>query len=220
MVTVDTNRFGHSWQSCGCNLPALGWFFPFVRLFERDKPFCSFVFIPRDLHSDSQNSPQNFASISDIISEGSLWSFHTFLRKVSATFFAVVSVSKPIKCATSAKCKSRTTVLLVQHPAPWSLWSPWSTLIHLGPQFPERGYTKWTKQDHGGPGVDHGHRQDHGARWWTRGVQDHLGSLKHIFLMHFGELVHYHHDLGLSLRFWQLGDEIHGDWSPVCIWYF
>ena len=85
---------------------------------------------------------------------------------------------------TSAKCKSRTTVLLVQHPAPWSPWSPCSSLIHLGLQFPECGYTKWTKQDQGGPGVDQGHQQDHGAVWWTRGVQDHLGPLKNIFLMH------------------------------------
>ena len=51
------------------------------------------------------------------------------------------------------------------------------------PQFPECGYTKWTKQDQGGPGVDQGHWQDHGAGWWTRGIQDHLGSLKNIFLM-------------------------------------
>ena len=83
----------------------------------------------------------------------------------------------------SAKCKSGTTVLLVHHPAPWSPWSPWSTLIHLGPQFPECGYTKWSKQDQGGPGVVQGLRQDHGAGWWTRSVQDHRGPLKHFFLM-------------------------------------
>ena len=87
------------------------------------------------------------------------------------------------KTGASAKCKSRTTVLVVQHAAPWSPWSPWSTVIHLGPQFPDCGYTKWTKQDQGGPGVDQEHRQDHGAGWWTRGVQDHLGPLKNIFLM-------------------------------------
>src|SRR6201996_7813083 len=84
---------------------------------------------------------------------------------------------------TSAKCKSGTTVLLVHHPAPWSPWSPWSTLIHLGPQFPECGYTKWYKQDQGGPGVVQGHRQDHGAGWWTRSVQDHRGPLKNFLLM-------------------------------------
>ena len=74
-------------------------------------------------------------------------------------------------------------MLLVQHPAPWSPWSPWSTLIHLGPQIPECGYTKWSKQDQGGPGVVQGHRQDHGAGWWTRSVQDHCGPLKNFFLM-------------------------------------
>ena len=84
---------------------------------------------------------------------------------------------------TSAKCKNRTTVLLVQHPAPWSPWSPWSTLIHLGPQFPQYGYTKWTKQDQGGPWVDQGHGQDHGAGWWTSGIQDHRGPHKNFFLM-------------------------------------
>ena len=95
-----------------------------------------------------------------------------------------MDVSSHRELATSSgKCKSRTTVLLVQHPAPWSPWSSWSTLIHLGPQFPECGYTKWAKQDQGGPGVDQGHRQDHGAGWWTRSVQDHLGPLKYIFLM-------------------------------------
>ena len=83
----------------------------------------------------------------------------------------------------SAKCKSGTTVLLVHHPAPWSPWSPWSTLIHLGPQFPECGYTKWSKQDQGGPGVVQGHRQDHGAGWWTRSIQDHRGPLKNFLLM-------------------------------------
>ena len=85
---------------------------------------------------------------------------------------------------TSAKCKSGTTVLLFHHPAPWSLWSPWSILIHLGPQFPECGYTKWTKQVQGGPGVVQGLRQDHGAGWWTRSVQDHRGALKNFFLMY------------------------------------
>ena len=86
--------------------------------------------------------------------------------------------------ATSANFKNRTTVLLVQHPAPWCPWSSWSTLIYLAPQFPECGYTKWTKLDHGGPGVDQGHWQDHGARWWARSVQDHRGPLKNIFLMY------------------------------------
>ena len=90
----------------------------------------------------------------------------------------------PCTFPTSAKCKSGTTVLLVHHPAPWSPWSPWSTLIHLGPQFPECGYTKWSKQDQGGPGVVQGHRQDHGAGWWTRSVQDHRGPLKNFFLMY------------------------------------
>ena len=89
----------------------------------------------------------------------------------------------PRLSTTSAKCKSRTIVLLVHHPAPWSLWSPWSTLIHLGPQFPECGYTKWTKQDQGGPGVVQGHQQDHGAGQWTRSIQDHPDLLKNIFLM-------------------------------------
>src|SRR6201996_2393221 len=84
---------------------------------------------------------------------------------------------------TSAKCKSGTTVLLVQHLAPWSPWSPWSTLIHLGPQFPECDYTKWSKQDQGGPGVVPGLRQDHGAGWWTRSIQDHRGPLKNFFLI-------------------------------------
>ena len=74
-------------------------------------------------------------------------------------------------------------MLLVHHPAPWSPWSPWSTLIHLGPQIPECGYTKWSKQDQGGPGVVQGHQQDHGAGWWTRSVQDHCGPLKNFFLM-------------------------------------
>ena len=74
-------------------------------------------------------------------------------------------------------------MLLVHHPAPWSPWSPWSTLIHLGPQFWECGYTKWTKQDQGGPGVVQGHRQDHGAGWWSRSVQDHRGPLKNFFLI-------------------------------------
>src|ERR1700760_973963 len=95
---------------------------------------------------------------------------------------------------TSAKCKSGTTVLLVHHPAPWSPWCPWSTLIHLGPQFPECGYTKWSKQDQGGPGVVQGHQQDHGAGWWTRSVQDYRGPLKNFFLMHLnqGKAVHLH----------------------------
>src|SRR6201996_4038530 len=98
----------------------------------------------------------------------------------------------------SAKCKSGTTVLLVHHPAPWSPWSPWSTLIQLGPQFPECGYTKWSKQDQGGPGVVQGHRQDHGAGWWTRSIQDHRGPLKNIFLM----------DVELVLHFQQGSEEI------------
>ena len=90
------------------------------------------------------------------------------------------------KTLPSAKCKSGTTVLLVHHPAPWSQWPPWSTLIHLGRQFPECGYTKWSKQDQGGPGVVQGLRQDHGAGWWTRSVQDHRGPLENFFLMYFG----------------------------------
>ena len=32
--------------------------------------------------------------------------------------------------------------------------------------------------------MDQGHGQDHGARWWTSGVQDHRGPLKNIFLMY------------------------------------
>src|ERR1700760_1695667 len=83
----------------------------------------------------------------------------------------------------SAKCKSGTTVLLVHHKASWSSWSPLCTLIHLGTQFPECGYTKWSKQNQGGPAVVQGHRQDHGAGWWTRSVQDHHGPLKNFFLM-------------------------------------
>ena len=83
----------------------------------------------------------------------------------------------------SAKCKSGTTVLLVQHPAPWSPWSPWSTLIHLGPHFLECGYTKWTKQDHGGSGVVPGQGRDHDAGCWIRSLQDHHGLLKNNFLM-------------------------------------
>ena len=76
-------------------------------------------------------------------------------------------------------------MLLVQHPAPWCLWSSWSTfkLIHLGSQFLEYGYMKWTKLDQGGLGVDQGYGQDHGTGWWTSSVQDHLGPLKNIFLM-------------------------------------
>ena len=83
----------------------------------------------------------------------------------------------------SAQCKNRTRVLLVQHPAPWCLWSSWSTLIHLGPQFLECSYTKWTKQDQGGPGVDQRHTQDHGAGWWTRSVQHHRGPPENIVLI-------------------------------------
>ena len=101
----------------------------------------------------------------------------------------------------SAKCKNRTTVLLVQRPAPWCPWSSWSTLIHLGPQFPEGGYTKCTKLDQGGPGVDQGHKQDPHAGWWTRSVQDHLGSLKNIFLM--WQLYYSHNSIILpSIESW------------------
>ena len=63
----------------------------------------------------------------------------------------------------SAKCKSRTTVLLVHNAAPSCSGSSWSTLMHLGPRFPEYSYMKWTKLDQGGPEVDQGHGQDHGA---------------------------------------------------------
>ena len=42
MVAIDTSRFGRSWRSCGGNLPALGWFFPFVLLSEGDKPLTIF----------------------------------------------------------------------------------------------------------------------------------------------------------------------------------
>ena len=90
---------------------------------------------------------------------------------------------------TSAKCKSGTTVLLVHHPAPWSPWSPWSTLIHLGPHFSDCGYTQWTKQNRGGPGMVQGHRQPHGAGWWPWSIQDSHGSLKNIFLMYFAYFV-------------------------------
>ena len=37
--------------------------------------------------------------------------------------------------------------------------------------------------------MDQGHQQDHGARWWITGVQDHLGPLKNIFLMEAGNQV-------------------------------
>ena len=76
-------------------------------------------------------------------------------------------------------------MLLVQHLAllsAWSTWSTWSSLIHLGLKFPECGYTKWTKQDQGGPGVVQGYSQDHGGGCWTRSIQDHRGPLKELFL--------------------------------------
>ena len=133
----------------------------------------------------------------------------------SASHLAAISRSM----ITSVKCKSRTTVLLVQHPAPWSPWSPWATLIHLGPQFPECGYTKWTKQDQGGPGVDQGHQQDHGAGWWIRGVQDHLGPLKNIFLMKvsiaYKEALYLSHDVfNVVLLVFRPCEEILGGHSP------
>ena len=77
-------------------------------------------------------------------------------------------------------------MLRVQRPAPWCPWSSWSTLIYFGPQFQRCCYTKWTKLDQDGSGIDQGHRQDHGAGWWTRSVENHLGSLKKFLLLLMG----------------------------------
>ena len=123
--------------------------------------------------------------------EWPLWLCSLVLHYLLRSQFCTVIIVKKLRfrffCRlsshSSAKCTSKSTVLLVQNQAPWSPCSPWCSLIHLGPQFPESGYTKWTKQDQDGPGVEQGYQQDHGAGWWTRSVQDHLGLLKHIFIM-------------------------------------
>src|ERR1700712_137933 len=68
--------------------------------------------MPSDLHSDSQNSPENLASMSDIISVGNPWSFHISRRKVSATSLAVAFSLSAIKCAILVN-RSTTTIIWV-----------------------------------------------------------------------------------------------------------
>src|ERR1700704_1603345 len=68
--------------------------------------------MPSDLHNDSQNSPENLASMSDIISVGSPWSFHISRRNVSATSLAVAFSLSPIKCAIFVN-RSTTTMIWV-----------------------------------------------------------------------------------------------------------
>ena len=51
------------------------------------------------LQRDSPNSPENFASICDMISVGRLSRFQILRRTIVVISFAVVSISRPIKCA-------------------------------------------------------------------------------------------------------------------------
>ena len=67
---------------------------------------------PSILHNDSQNSPENFASMSDMISLGNPGSFQTSRRKVSATSFAVAFSWRPMKWAIFVN-RSTTTIIWV-----------------------------------------------------------------------------------------------------------
>ena len=65
-----------------------------------------------DLHNDSQNSAENLAFMSEIISVGNPWSFQTSRRNVSATSFAVAFSLNPMKCAVLVN-RSTTTIIWV-----------------------------------------------------------------------------------------------------------
>ena len=68
--------------------------------------------MPSDLDNDSQNSPENLASMSDIISVGNPWSFHISQRNVLATSLAVAFSRSPIKCAIFVN-RSTSTIIWV-----------------------------------------------------------------------------------------------------------
>src|ERR1700712_141189 len=68
--------------------------------------------MPSDLHNDSQNSPENLASMLDIISVGNPWSFHISRRNVSATSLAVGFSLSLIICAIFVN-RSTTTIICV-----------------------------------------------------------------------------------------------------------
>ena len=114
---------------------------------------------PSPTSRPNQRWPPSMRSLQSIPTPSGSWL--AALRDVRGLAMATGRLWR--RASTSAKCKNRTTVLLVQHPAPWCSWSSWSTLIHRSPQFPECGYTRWTELDQGGPGVDQQHGQDHGA---------------------------------------------------------
>ena len=89
-------------------------------------------------HGDGVPAPWCEEAAEKIVSECQARGKYLGRKKWKAAELEVVEEVEALSVAeeeeeASAKCKSSTRVLLVQHPAPWSRWSPWSTLIHLGP---------------------------------------------------------------------------------------
>jgi len=66
------------------------------------------------LHNDSQNSPENFASMSDMISVGNPSSYQTSRRKVSTTSVAVAFSWRSIKRAIFVH-QSTSSIMWVLH---------------------------------------------------------------------------------------------------------
>ena len=84
---------------------------------------------PSILHNNSENSPESFASISDMISVGNQCSLQTSRRKVSTRSFVVAFSSRAIKWAIFVN-RSTTTIIWIL-PCDSSSWVMKSVAMEL-----------------------------------------------------------------------------------------